>query len=71
MKHRSDCPNVLPGAECVDPNCLYCAYCAIADAEEPKPAPVSPAVVANELVRMAADGDLAAAGVILKAKTVH
>lgn len=32
-----DCPNTLPGAECVDPNCTYCR---IAEAEEPRqPAP--------------------------------
>lgn len=27
------CPNVLPGAKCVDPDCTYCK---IANAEEPK-----------------------------------
>ena len=28
------CPNVTPGADCVDPNCTYCR---IAAAENPKP----------------------------------
>lgn len=34
--HRKECPNVLPGAACVDPGCIYCTYCKIADAEEPR-----------------------------------
>ena len=28
-----DCPNVLPGAGCVDPSCIYCR---IAAEEEPR-----------------------------------
>jgi len=31
---KASCPNVTPGAECVDPNCTYCK---IARAESPKP----------------------------------